>query len=106
MKINLQEAFQSLGSTYPKARHLSQVLGWVEGLCLCSSQLGEGRLAFSLSLGELQLGRERQGMLWPEISKGVLRQPGHGRECWGMDNAGSHRVECGCPQETWRPRES
>lgn len=79
MKINVQETFQNLGGgrTYPKARHLSQESGgWVG--CVYSSQLGQGRLAFSSSFQTLQLGREGQGMLRPEFRKPVLRRLGAG----------------------------
>lgn len=91
-KTNLQETFQNLkgGAPYPKTRHLSRVSsGWgrigVGGWYLCSSRLGQGRLAFSSNLWILQLGKKGQGMLWPEIGKGVLRQPGDGvgkLRCW------------------------
>lgn len=78
------------GAPYPKTRHLSRVSsGWgrigVGGWYLCSSRLGQGRLAFSSNLWILQLGKKGQGMLWPEIRKGVLRQPGDGvgkLRCW------------------------
>lgn len=65
------------GRTYPNARHLSQESGgWVG--CVYSSQLGQGRLAFSSSFQTLQLGREGQGMLRPEFRKPVLRRLGAG----------------------------
>lgn len=53
----------------PEFWWMRQGRGGGGGLCLCGSQLGQGRLAFSSSLWDLGLGREGQGMLWREIRK-------------------------------------
>lgn len=57
MEINSQET-SVLGGTHPKARHLSRISRGLGRLCLCHSQLGQGRLAFSSNLWGLQRARE------------------------------------------------
>lgn len=57
---------------------------------MCGSQLDPGRLAFSSSVWDLWLGREGEGVLWPEVRKWGSGSLGRGERRLGAGEAGSH----------------